>query len=143
MPERTATASWRGSLPEGDGTMRMGSGTYEGAYSFKSRFEEGDGTNPEELLAAAHAGCFSMAFAGNLGRAGFEPESVDTEARVKIERSGDGFKITAIRLETTANVSGIEPDQLREIAEATKQTCPVSQALAAVESVEVEVQLAG
>ncbi len=78
MPDRTASASWRGSLPEGDGTMRLGGGAYEGPYSFQSRFEEGDGTNPEELIAAAHAGCYSMALSGNLGRAGFEPESVDT-----------------------------------------------------------------
>jgi osmotically inducible protein OsmC len=122
--------------------MRMGSGAYEGAYSFQSRFEEGEGTNPEELLAAAHAGCFSMALSGNLGRAGFEPESVDTEATVKIERSGDGFKITAIHLETSVKVSGVEPDQFREIAEATKQTCPVSQALAAVATIEVDARLA-
>ena len=142
MPDRTATASWRGSLPEGDGTMRLGSGSYEGAYSAKSRFEEGDGTNPEELIAAAHAGCYSMALAGNLGRAGFEPENVDTEARVTIERSGDGFAITAIRLTTTARLSGIEPDQFLEIAEATKQTCPVSKALAAVETIEVDARLA-
>ena len=83
-----------------------------------------------------------MALAGNLGRAGFEPENVATEATVTIERSGDGFAITAIRLETTATVSGIEPDQFREIAEATKQTCPVSQALAAVETIEVDARLA-
>ncbi len=142
MPDRTATASWRGSLPEGDGTMRLGSGSYEGAYSAKSRFEEGDGTNPEELIAAAHAGCYSMALAGNLGRAGFEPENVDTEARVTIERSGDGFAITAIRLKTSARLSGIDPDQFHEIAEATKHTCPVSKALAAVETIEVDARLA-
>ena len=142
MPERTATASWRGSLPEGDGTMRLASGAYEGAYSFQSRFEEGDGTNPEELIAAAHAGCYSMALSGNLGRAGFDPESVDTEATVRLEPSGDGFTITAMRLETDARVPGIEPDQFREVAEATKETCPVSRALAAVATIEVDARLA-
>ena len=142
MPNRKATASWNGSLPEGDGTMRLASGAYEGAYSAQSRFEEGEGTNPEELIAAAHAGCFSMALSGNLGRAGFEPESVETEATVTIERSGDGFKITAIRLDTTAKVSGIEADKFQEVAAATKDTCPVSQALAAVETIEVDARLA-
>jgi len=142
MPNRKATASWNGSLPDGNGTMHLASGAYEGAYSAKSRFEDGDGTNPEELIAAAHAGCYSMALAGNLGRAGFEPENVATEATVTIERSGDGFKITAIRLETTATVSGIEPDKFQEVAAATKDTCPVSQALAAVETIEVDARLA-
>ena len=141
MPDRTATASWRGSLPEGDGTMRLGSGSYEGAYSAKSRFEEGDGTNPEELIAAAHAGCFSMALSGNLGRAGFDPKNVDTEAKVTIEREGDGFTITKIRLETVANVDGISDDKFQEVAEQTKQTCPVSRALAAVETVELDARL--
>ena len=94
MPDRTASASWRGSLPEGDGTMRLGGGAYEGPYSFQSRFENGEGTNPEELIAAAHAGCYSMALSGNLGRAGYEPESVDTKATVTIEKAGDGFAIT-------------------------------------------------
>jgi osmotically inducible protein OsmC len=122
--------------------MRLASGAYEGAYSAQSRFEEGEGTNPEELIAAAHAGCFSMALSGNLGRAGFEPETVDTEAKVTIERSGDGFTITAIRLETTARVAGIQPDQFQEIAVATKDTCPVSRALSAVETIEVDATMA-
>jgi len=142
MPNRKATASWNGSLPDGDGTMNLASGAYEGAYSAESRFEDGEGTNPEELIAAAHAGCYSMALAGNLGRAGFEPENVATEATVTIERSGDGFKITAIHLETTATVSGIELDKFQEVAAATKDTCPVSQALAAVETIEVDARLA-
>jgi lipoyl-dependent peroxiredoxin len=142
MPVRTATASWSGSLPDGNGKMRLASGAYEGAYSAQSRFEEGEGTNPEELIAAAHAGCFSMALSGNLGRAGFEPETVDTEAKVTIERSGDGFTITAIRLQTTARVAGIQADQFQEVAAATKDTCPVSRALAAVETIEVDATLA-
>ena len=142
MPVRTANASWRGTLPEGDGTMRLASGSYEGPYSAQSRFEEGEGTNPEELIAAAHAGCFSMALSGNLSRAGFDATSVDTEAKVTIERDGDGFTITTIRLETVANVDGIADDKFQEVAEMTKETCPVSRALAAVETVELEARLA-
>ena len=142
MPDRTASASWRGTLPEGDGTMRFGSGAYEGAYSASSRFEDGDGTNPEELLGAAHAGCFSMALSGNLSRAGHDATSVDTEATVSIERDGDGFTITKIRLATVANVDGIDDDKFQEVAEMTKETCPVSRALAAVQAVELEARLA-
>jgi lipoyl-dependent peroxiredoxin len=142
MPTRTANARWNGSLQEGEGTMRMASGAYEGPYSFQSRFEEGDGTNPEELIAAAHAGCFSMALSGNLGRAGFDPKRVDTDAKVTIERDGDGFTITKIRLETVASVDGIEDGQFQEVAETTKETCPVSRALGAVETVELEARLA-
>jgi lipoyl-dependent peroxiredoxin len=142
MPKRTASAGWRGTLTEGEGTMRMASGAYEGPYSFQSRFEEGEGTNPEELIAAAHAGCYSMALSGNLVRAGFQPETVDTNATVTLERDGDGFTITAIRLETVARVDGIGPDQFQEVAAATKETCPVSRALAAVETIEVDARLA-
>jgi osmotically inducible protein OsmC len=122
--------------------MRLGSGSYEGAYSARSRFEEGEGTNPEELLGAALAGCFSMALSGNLGRAGFDPRSVDTDAKVTIERDGDGFTITRIRLETAASVDGVEDARFQEIAATTKETCPVSRALAAVETVELEARLA-
>jgi lipoyl-dependent peroxiredoxin len=142
MPDRTASASWRGSLPEGDGTMRLGGGAYEGPYSARSRFEEGEGTNPEELIAAAHAGCYSMALSGNLGRAGYEPESVDTTATVTIEKAGDGFAITRIRLETRARVAGIADEEFQEVAQATKDTCPVSGALAAVSTIEVDARLA-
>ena len=122
--------------------MRLGSGSYEGAYSARSRFEEGEGTNPEELLGAALAGCFSMALSGYLGRAGFDPRSVDTDAKVTIERDGDGFTITRIRLETAASVDGVEDARFQEIAATTKETCPVSRALAAVETVELEARLA-
>jgi lipoyl-dependent peroxiredoxin len=142
MPDKTASASWRGSLPEGDGTMRLGGGAYEGPYSARSRFEEGEGTNPEELIAAAHAGCYSMALSGNLGRAGYEPETVDTTATVTIEKAGDGFAITRIRLETRARVAGIADEEFQEVAQATKDTCPVSGALAAVSTIEVDARLA-
>jgi osmotically inducible protein OsmC len=113
--------------------MRFGSGAFEGSYSFESRFEEGEGTNPEELIGAAHAGCFSMAFAGNLQRAGHEPQSVETAAKVTVEKSGDGFSITRIHLDTTASVPGIEDGEFQQIAAAAKQGCPVSRALAGVE----------
>jgi lipoyl-dependent peroxiredoxin len=142
MPTRTANARWNGSLQEGTGTMRMASGSYEGPYSFQSRFEEGDGTNPEELIAAAHAGCFSMALSGELGRSGHEVESVETEARVHLEKVEGGFAIKRIELLTRASVPGIDDDEFQKHAQAAKEGCPVSQALAAVESIEVDAQLA-
>jgi osmotically inducible protein OsmC len=122
--------------------MLMASGAYEGPYSFESRFEEGEGTNPEELIAAAHAGCFSMAFAGNLSRAGADPVNVETEAKVTIEREGDGFTITGIRLESVADVDGIDDERFQEVAEQTKETCPVSRALASVANLELEARRA-
>lgn len=135
MPDRTARAAWEGSIREGKGTMALGSGAFEGPYSFSSRFEDGSGTNPEELIGAAHAGCFSMAFSGALGRAGFEPNNISTNAVVKLGKVGEGFKITRIELETQASVPGIEDAQFQEIAESAKQNCPVSQALAGTEIV--------
>ena len=133
MPTRTADARWEGSLQEGRGTMKMATGAYEGPYSFQSRFEEGDGTNPEELIGAAHAGCFSMALSGGLGRAGYEPESVETTAKVHIDKAGEGFKITRIELDTRARVPGIDREEFSTQAEAAKEGCPVSQALAGTE----------
>ncbi len=141
MPKRTANAVWNGSLQEGEGTMKMASGAYEGPYSFQSRFEEGDGTNPEELIAAAHAGCFSMALSGDLGRAGHEPESVETTATVHLEKVDAGFGITRIVLDTRARVAGIDADEFQRVAEGAKQNCPVSRALAAVEAIEVNAEL--
>jgi len=141
MPKRTANARWEGSLTEGKGTMRMASGSYEGPYSFQSRFEEGDGTNPEELIAAAHAGCFSMALSGELGRAGHEVDSVETEATVHLDKVEDGFAIKRIELKTQASVPGIDASEFQEIAEGAKKGCPVSQALAAVESIELDAEL--
>jgi lipoyl-dependent peroxiredoxin len=143
MPKRTANARWDGSLTEGNGTMRMTSGAYEGPYSFQSRFQEGDGTNPEELIAAAHAGCFSMALSDELGRAGHDPESVETEAIVHLDKEDEGFAIKRIELRTRARVPGISEEEFREVAEAAKKGCPVSRALAAVESIDLEAELAG
>ena len=133
MPVRTADAQWEGSLEDGKGTMRFGSGAFEGSYSFSSRFEEGPGTNPEELIGAAHAGCFSMALAGGLSGAGHVPDSVHTTARVRIEKGESGFGITKIELECEARVPGVEEAKFQEIAESSKKGCPVSQALAAVD----------
>ena len=143
MPKRTASAVWNGSLTEGKGTMRMGSGAYEGPYSFQSRFEEGDGTNPEELIAAAHAGCLSMALSGELGRAGVTPESVETEATVHLDEVDGGFAIKRIDLQTRVTAPGVDESTFREAAEAAKKGCPVSQALAAVESIELDARLEG
>jgi osmotically inducible protein OsmC len=135
MPVRNARAVWEGTLQEGHGVMRVGSGAFEGRYSFASRFESGTGTNPEELIAAAHAGCFSMALAGGLTQAGFPPKQIETTASVHIEKARDGFAITRIELETQAKVPGIADSAFREQAEAAKKGCPVSMALSAVEIV--------
>jgi osmotically inducible protein OsmC len=133
MPVRTAEVVWQGKLRDGQGRLRLGSGAYDGPYSFASRFEQGPGTNPEELIAAAHAGCFSMALPFMLEQAGYTPERIQTAAMVSLERVGEGFKITAINLETEARVPGIDEKTFLEKAEAAKNGCPVSQALAGVE----------
>jgi osmotically inducible protein OsmC len=133
MPVRKANAVWEGSLKEGHGTVKLGSGAFEGRYSFGSRFEEAGGTNPEELIGAAHAGCFSMALSAELGRAGHEPESVETTAKVHLDKADEGFSITGIELETEVRVPGIDEDEFQQVAKAAKRNCPVSQALAAVE----------
>jgi osmotically inducible protein OsmC len=113
--------------------MKLGGGAWEGPYSFSSRFEDGQGTNPEELIAAAHAGCFSMALSSALGKAGHAPESVSTTANVQLEKGDAGFSITKILLVTQAVVPGIDKDQFNTIAEDAKKNCPVSRALAGVD----------
>ncbi len=132
MPGRTAQAVWNGDLQGGNGKVKLGSGAFEGAYSFKSRFEDGTGTNPEELLGAAHAGCFSMALAARLSREGYKVNSVDTTAQVNLEKVESGFKIVRIDLTTKGDVEGIDLAKFQEAAEATKTGCIVSQALSAV-----------
>lgn len=127
---RDSSAQWEGSLVEGKGTMRLGSGAYEGAYTRASRFEQAPGTNPEELIGAAHAGCFSMALAGILSKVGYPPKQINTTARVHL---GDGPRITLIELSTTGIVPGIDERTFIESAEQAKKGCPVSQALASVE----------
>ena len=130
MSVRNASANWNGTLKEGEGTMSLGSGAFEGAYSFSSRFEEGTGTNPEELIGAAHAGCFSMFLAALLTDAGYTPTSVNTTAKVHLRQ---GPTITLIELESQANVPGVENAELQELAIQAKENCPVSKALAGPE----------
>jgi osmotically inducible protein OsmC len=141
MPVRRASAVWEGGLKDGQGRVALGSGAFEGSYSFGSRFEEATGTNPEELIGAAHAGCFSMAFAGGLARAGFAPRRVATAAKVHIEKVGEGFGITRIELDCEADVPGIDEATLQELARKAKETCPVSRALAGV-TIELHARLA-
>src|SRR4030095_3937304 len=117
MPERSASAVWNGSLTEGNGTMRMASGAYEGPYSFQSRFEEGKGTNPEELIAAAHAGCFSMALSAELGKLGKTPDSIQTEAELTLLKTDAGFTITAIHLKVKGKVPNWDPAAFKAAAE--------------------------
>ena len=118
---------------EGTGRVHLGSGTFEGPYDFKSRFGDGGGTNPEELIAAAHAGCFSMAFANILAGAGHTAESVRTTAKVHLGKVGESFAITKIELSTEGRVPGIDAAAFQTHAEAAKKGCPVSKALASVE----------
>lgn len=141
MPVRSAEAVWKGSLQEGAGTMHMASGAYEGQYSFSSRFEEGTGTNPEELIAAAHAGCFSMALSAELGRAGYSPQQVRTTAEVHLTKGESGFRITRVHLITNAQVPDIDETTFQEQAEKAKKGCPISQALGAVDEITLDASL--
>lgn len=142
MPVRSANARWEGDIKGGGGNMKLGSGAFEGKYSFGSRFETDPGTNPEELIAAAHAGCYSMALTAALGRADFAPESVATSARVHLEITDAGPTITKIELTTEAAVPGIDETTFQEHATSAKENCPVSKALAGVE-IHLEASLAG
>jgi len=130
MAIRTSSAIWKGDLKEGAGSIRLGSGAFEGAYTWRSRFADGEGTNPEELIGAAHAGCFSMALANILAEAGYPPTSISTSAKVHL---GEGPAITLIALSTEGKVDGIDEKVFLEFAEQAKTGCPVSQALAAVD----------
>ena len=133
MPVRKSSAQWKGDLKSGSGTMKLGGGAWEGQYSFGSRFEEGTGTNPEELIAAAHAGCFSMALSNILAGAGHEPTSVSTTAAVNLEMGDDGPSIKSIELNCEAEVPGIEAAEFHQHAEAAKSGCPVSKVLEAAD----------
>lgn len=132
MALRKANAKWEGGLQSGKGEVALGSGAFKGSYSFKSRFEEGSGTNPEELVGAAHAGCFSMALANGLEQAGYKPESIETQAEVSLEKAGEGFKISKIKLITRANIPDISSEDFEQQANIAKENCPVSKALAGV-----------
>lgn len=131
MAVRSSEAVWEGDLKSGKGNMKLGQGAYEGSYSFASRFEQGQGTNPEELIAAAHAGCFSMALSAALAKAGHTPTRVQTTARVHLEKKGEGFEIPLIELDCQAKVPGISEADFREQAESAKTNCPVSKVLSA------------
>lgn len=133
MSERSSTAVWEGDISSGTGTMTIGSGAWVGPYSFKSRFEDGAGTNPEELIAAAHAGCYSMALSGALTRAGNPPQKIETKAKVDLKKEESGFRITNIHLSTVVAAPGIEEAKFQELAETAKKNCPVSKALAGAE----------
>jgi lipoyl-dependent peroxiredoxin len=133
MAERSSTAVWEGDIMGGKGTMTIGNGAWTGPYSFKSRFEDGAGTNPEELIAAAHAGCYSMALSGALTRNSTPPQKIETKAKVDLIKEEAGFKISKIHLTTTATVPGIDAAKFKEIAETAKKNCPVSKVLAAAE----------
>ncbi|MCX7624301.1 MAG: OsmC family protein [Thermomicrobium sp.] len=143
MPVRTATATWEGALQSGKGTMAAGSGTFSFPFSVGTRFGEEAGTNPEELIAAAYAGCFSMALSAQLGRAGYEPERIQTTARVRIQQVEGRFVIDRIELETEAKVPGIDEAKFREIAEQTKLGCPVGNALSNVPEISLTARLVG
>ena len=140
MPIRKSEATWRGTLKEGEGTMRLASGRYEGPYTFSSRFEEAAGTNPEELIGAAHAGCFSMFLAALLTEKGYAPGSVHTTAAVHL---GAGPTINRIDLDCQAIVPGIGEEEFQQLAADAKAKCPVSKALAAVPEITLTATLAG
>ncbi|MBA3769149.1 MAG: OsmC family protein [Blastocatellia bacterium] len=132
--KRSSEAKWEGSIKDGKGNVRLGSGAFDGAYSFDSRFgDDPVATNPEELIAAAHAGCYTMALSGFLGRAGYEPSNIETKATVHLEKEGDGFVIPKIDLVTVASVPNIADEEFQQIAKTAKEKCPVSQVLAGAE----------
>ncbi len=133
MPERKAKATWEGSLREGRGTIQFGGGLFEGPYTFSSRFEEGTGTNPEELIGAAHAGCYSMALSADLGRSGFTPRKIVTHATVFLGKIDGKSRITRVHLDTEADIPEIDRETFLRIAEDARAGCPVSNALTGVE----------
>ena len=141
MPTRSAQAEWNGNLARGNGTMSVGSGAFEAPYSFASRFETGEGTNPEELIGAAHAGCFSMALALALSQDGHEPESVRTTAQVTIDQVDGKATITRSELSTEGKVDGLSDEEFQTYAEGAKSGCAVSRALGGVE-ISLEAKLA-
>lgn len=137
MPTRKASAVWNGGLRAGNGTFEGSTGTVSGPYNFGSRFEEGGGSNPEELLAAAEAACFSMALSGNLEKKGGTPEKIETSAACTVEKVGEGFTITRMKLDVRAKVTGVDEAAFQEALEATRVGCPVARALKG--NVEIEV----
>jgi osmotically inducible protein OsmC len=141
MAVSNASAEWKGTLKEGSGNMRLGTGAFEGSYTFLSRFENGKGTNPEELIGAAHAGCFSMALAAALGRAGITPEQIRTTAKVHLGTGDAGPTITRIELDVEGKVPGIDAATFQQHAEGAKKGCVVSRALGGVKDITLNARL--
>jgi lipoyl-dependent peroxiredoxin len=141
MATRNASATWRGNLKEGEGTMALGSGVWEGPFSFKTRFEDGNGTNPEELIGAAEAACFSMQLAATLSEGGHVPDSVETQAKVQIRNVDGNPTIAQIDLVTNAKVPGLDDETFQQTAQATREQCIISRALAGVGNITVEAKL--
>jgi osmotically inducible protein OsmC len=139
--KRKASAVWRGGLKDGKGTISTESGVLkETQYSFSTRFESGAGTNPEELVGAAHAGCFSMAFSAELGKAGLTPESIRTTATISLEKTDTGFSVTESHLDVVAKVPGADAKKVLEIANAAKAGCPISRLLNAKVTMDAKVE---
>lgn len=141
MPVRKGEAVWNGSLQEGGGTVKVGSGLLEAPYSLAARVEEASGTNPEELLGAAHAGCYAMFLSGQIGRAGHTVKSIHATANVSLIRGEAGLQINKIDLVVEADIPGIDPAEFQELAEKAKVGCPVSAALASVPSISLDAKL--
>jgi osmotically inducible protein OsmC len=141
MPTRNGSAEWRGDLQGGDGTLRVGERSYEGPYTFKSRFEEGEGTNPEELIGAAQAACYSMQLSAMLANDGHTPESVNTVAKVHLRFVDEKPTITLIELETEGRVPGVDDATFQETAKAAKEACLISRALGAVDEISLKAKL--
>lgn len=140
MPTRSGEAIWKGDLKNGSGTLKVESGTFEAEYNFVSRFENGKKTNPEELIGAAHAACFSMALSNELASAGHDPNSVETTSEVTLSLKDSGPEITNIKLISSAHVPGIEKDTFMEIANGAKENCPVSKVLTGA-TIELDITL--
>jgi osmotically inducible protein OsmC len=141
MTARNGSAEWKGSIESGSGSVTVGDGVFEGPYSYQSRFAEGEGTNPEQLIAAAHAACFTMALSSVLGAAGHVPDSLRTNARVQLRNIDGAPTLTRIDLETEGQVPGIDDQQFQQHAEAAKANCPVSRALAGIPEIALEAKL--
>jgi lipoyl-dependent peroxiredoxin len=142
MPTRIANAHWEGDFKRGGGTVAVASGLFDGPYNFSGRFENGTGTNPEELLGAAHSACFAMALSVGLSQAGTPPESLDVEAKVTIDQVEGGFGITKIALTVRGKVPGVDADGFAAAAQGAKENCPLSKALAAVPEITLDAALA-
>ena len=142
MATRNGSAEWRGDLQQGSGTLRVGDGVFEGNYSFASRFEEGEGTNPEELIAAAHAACFAMALSGILAENGHPPDAVRAQARVQLRNIDGAPTLARIDLDVEAQAPGLDDEAFQRHAQEAKEGCPVSRALAAVPEIALNARLA-